>query len=112
MVVRSHCDWVGCRPRWGWFQNFAATAGHLDCNFGLSFCAFYPRPKRGFLQSDVGAVLPTSVVGLASTVFHVELVGRRLFVVAVVLVMLVPLVRNMQCTAEVVVHIQAALVPL
>ena len=103
---------VGCRPRWVWLQNFSTTVGHLDCNFGLSFYAFYPRSKRGFLHSDVGNVVSTAVVGLASTVFPVEMVGRRLFVVVVALGMLVPPVRNMQCAAEVVSRIQAALVPL
>ena len=112
VVVLSHRDCVGCRPRWGWIQNFAATAGHLDCNFGLSFYAFYPCSKRGFLYSDVGAVVPTAVVGLASTVFHVEVVGRRLFVVVVALGLLVPPVQNMQCTAEFVARIQAALVTM
>ena len=96
---------VGCRPRWGWLRNFAATAGHLDCNFGLSFYAFYPRLKRGFLHFDVGNVVPTAVVGLAYTVFPVEVVGRRLFVVVVELGMLVVPVQNMQCVAEVVARI-------
>ena len=60
----------------------------------------------------MGAVVTTTVVGLASIVFPVELSGRRLFVVVIVLGMLVPPVQNMQCVAEVVVRIQAALVPL
>ena len=91
---------------------YAATVGRSDCNSGLSFSFFYLRSKRGFLHSDVGAVVPTAVVGLASTVFPVEVVGRRFFVVVVALGMLVPPVQNMQCAAEVVVRIQAALVPL
>ena len=103
---------VGCRPRWVWLQNFSTTVGHLDCNFGLSFYTFYLCPKRGFLHSDVGAVVPTDVVGMASTVFYLEVFGRLLFVVIVALGMLVPPVRNMQCAAEVVSRIQAALVPL
>ena len=110
--MRSHRDCVGCTPRWGWLQNFASTAGHLDCNFGLSFYAFNPRSKRGFLHSDMVAVVPTAVVGLASTVLHVEVVGRQLFVVVVALEMLVPPVQNMQCAVEVPARILAALVPL
>ena len=75
-VVRGHLDGVVCRPCWGWLRNFAATVGHSDCNSGLSFFFFYLCLKRGFLHSDVGAVVPTAVVGLASTVFHVEVAGR------------------------------------
>ena len=76
------------------------------------FFFFYLRLKRGFLHSDVGAVVPTAVVGMASTVFPVEVDGTRLFVAVAVFGTLVPLVRNMQCMAEVVVRIQSALVPL
>ena len=112
MVVYGHLDGVDCRPRWGWLRNFAATVGHSDCNSGLYFFVFYLRSKRGFLHSDVGDVVHTAVVGLASTVFPVEVGGKRLFVAVAVFGTLVPLVRNMQCAAEVVVHIQAALVPL
>ena len=112
VVVRSHLDGVVFRPRWGWLQNVAATAGHSDCNSGLSFFAFYLRSKRGFFHSDVGAVVPTVVLGMASTVFPVEVAGKRLFVVVVALGMLVPPVKNMQCVAEVVVRIQAAFVTL
>ena len=112
VVVRSHLDGVVCRPRWGWLQNFAATVGHSDFNSGLSFFAFYLHSKRGFLHYDLGAVVPTAVVGLASTVFTEEVDGTRLCVVVFALGMLVPPVRNMQCAAEVVVHIHAALVPL
>ena len=61
--------------------------------------------KRGFLHFDVGNVVPTAVVGLAYTVFPVEVVGRRLFVVVVELGMLVVPVQNMQCVAEVVARI-------
>ena len=96
VAVRGHLDGVVCRPSWGCLQNFAATVGHSDCNSGLSFFAFYLRLKRGFLHSAVGAVLPTAVVGLASTVFPVEVAGRRLFVAAVALGMLMRPVRNMQ----------------
>ena len=60
----------------------------------------------------MGAVVPTAVVGLASTVFPVEVDGTRLFVAVAVFGTLVPLVQNMQCAAEVVVRNQAALVPL
>ena len=60
----------------------------------------------------MGAVVPTAVVGMSSTVFPMDVAGRRLFVVVIVLGMLVPPVQNMQCVAEVVVRIQAALVPL
>ena len=60
----------------------------------------------------MGAVVPTVVVGLSSTVFPEEVAGMLFFVVVVVIVMLVPPVINMQCAAEVVVRIQAALVPL
>ena len=112
VVVCSHLGGVVCRPRWGSLRNVFATAGHLDCNSGLSFFSFYLRSKRGFLHSDVGAVVPTDVVGMASTVFIVGVAGRRLFVAVVALGTLVPPVRNMQCAAEVVVRIQAALVPL
>ena len=101
-----------CRPRWGWLRKNSATAGHLDCNSDLSFYAFYPRSKRGFLHSDVGTVVPTAVVGLECTMFPVEVAGRRLFVVVAALGTLVPPVRNMQCAAEVAARIQAALVPL
>ena len=90
----------------------AATVGRSDCNSGLSFSFFYMRSKRGFLHSDVDAVVPTAVVGLASTVFPVDVDGTLLFVAVAVFGMSVPLVQNMQCAAEVVVHIQAALVPL
>ena len=76
VVVCGYLDGVVCRPCWGWLRNVSATAGHSDCNYGLSFSAFYLRPKRGFLHSDVGAMVPTAVVGLASTVFHVEVAGR------------------------------------
>ena len=89
-----------------------ATVGRSDCNYGLYFSFFYLRLKLGFLHSDVGAVLPTSVFGLASTVFPVEVAGTRLFMAVAVFGTLVPLVQNMQCLAEVVVRIQAALVPL
>ena len=112
MFVRGHLDGVVCRPRWGWLRNFSATVGHSDCNSGLSFFISYLRLKRGFLHSDVGAVVPTAVIGMASTVFSVAVAGKRLFVAVVVFVTLVPPVQNMQCAAEVVVHIQAALVPL
>ena len=60
----------------------------------------------------MGAVVTTAVVGLSSTVFPVEVAGTRLFVVVAVCGRSVPLVQNMQCVAEVVVRIQAALVPL
>ena len=110
--MRIHLGGVVCRPHWGWLQNFAATAGHSDCNSGLSFSAVYLRSKRGFLHSDVGVVVPTAVVGLECTMFPVEVAGRRLFVVVAALGTLVPLVQNMQCAAEVVVRIQAAFVPL
>ena len=112
MVVLSHLDCDDLRPRCDWLQNFAATTGHLDCNFGLYFYAFYPRSKRGFLHSDFGAMVPTAVFGLASTVFPVEVVGRRLFMVVVALGMLVLPVRNMQCAAGVAVRIQTAPVSL
>ena len=112
VVVRGHLYGVICRPRWGWLRNYAATVGHSDCNSGISFFVFYLRSKRGFLHSDVGAVVPNAVVGLASTVFPVEVAEKRLFVAVVVLGTLVPSVRNMQYAAEVVVCIQAALVPL
>ena len=51
---------------------------------------FYPRSKRGFVNFDFGTVIPTAVVRLAFTVFHVEVVGRQLFLVVVALGMLVP----------------------
>ena len=111
VVVRGHLDGVVCRPLQGWLRNFAATAGHSDCNSGLSFFAFYLCSKRGFLHSDVGVVVPTDIVGLASTVFPMDVAGRRLFVAVVALGTLVPPMRNMLCVAEVVVRIQAALVP-
>ena len=60
----------------------------------------------------MGAVIPTAVVGLVSTVFNVEVAGKRLFVAVAVFGTLVPLARNMQYVVEVVVHIQAALVLL
>ena len=44
--------------------------------------------------------------------FPVEVAGKRLFVAVAVFGTLVPPVQNMQCAAEVVVRIQAALVPL
>ena len=110
VAVRGHLDAVVCRPRWGWLRKFSATVGRSNCNSGLSFFFLYLRSKRGFLHSDVGAVLPTAVVGLEYTVFPVELAGTQLFVAVAVFGTLVPLVRNMQYTAEVVVHIQAALV--
>ena len=84
----------------------------MDFNFGLSFYAFYPRLKHGFLHSYVGAVVPTAVAGLAYTVFHMEVVGRRLFVAVFALGILVPLVQNILCAAEVAARIQAALMPL
>ena len=98
VAVRGHID--------------AATVGRSDCSSGLSFSFFYLRSKRGFLHSDVGNVVPTAVVELASTVFPVEVAGKRLFVVISVFRMLVSPVQNMQCAAEVVVRIQAAIVPL
>ena len=110
VVVRSHFDGVVCCPRWGRLRNFAV--GHLDCNSGFSFFDFYLGPKCGFLHSDVGTVVPTAIVGLAFTVFPVELAGTRFFVAVAVFGTLVPLVQNMQCATEVVVCIQAALVPL
>ena len=73
---------------------------------------FYMLSKRGFLHSDMGAVVPTAVFGLASTVFPVEVAGTRFFVAVAVFGTLVPLVQNMQCAVEVMVCIQAALVPL
>ena len=79
-VVRGHLDGVVCRPCWGWLRNFAATVGHSDCNSGLSFFVFYLRPKRGFLHSDVDTVVPTAVVGLAPTMFLVEVAGKQEFV--------------------------------
>ena len=112
VAVRGHLDAVVCRPCRGWLRNFAATVGRSDCNSGLSFFFFYLPPKRGFIHYDVRSVVPTAVVGLVSTLFPVEVAGRRFFVVVVVLVMLVLSVRNMQCAVEVAVHIQAALVPL
>ena len=90
----------------------AATVGRSDCNSGLSFYFFYLRPKRGFLHSDMDAVVPNAVVGLTSTVFPVEVAGTRLFEAVTVFETLVLLVRNIQCATEVVVCIQAALVPL
>ena len=90
----------------------ASTVGRSDCNSGLSFSFFYLCSKRGFLHSDVDDVVPTAVVGLASTVFPVEVAGTQLFVAVAVFGMLVPLEQNMQCAVEVVVRIQAALVPL
>ena len=98
VAVRGHID--------------AATVGRSDCNSGLSFSFFYLRSKRGFLHSDVVAVVPTAVAGMASTVFPVGVAGTRLFVAVAVCRTSVPLVRNMQCASEVVVRIQAALVPL
>ena len=112
VVVLGHLYGVVCRPRWGCLQNFAATVGHSDCNSALYFFVFYLRPKRGFLHSGVGAVVPTAGVGLASTVFPVEVAGKRLFVAVAVFGTLVLPVRNMQCETEVVVRIQAALVPM
>ena len=75
VAVLGHLDDVFCRPRWGWLQNFTATVGRSYFNSGLSFFFFYLRLKRGFLHSDVGAVVTTAVVGLASTVFPVEVAG-------------------------------------
>ena len=112
VAVRGHLDDVVCRPRWVWLRNVSATVGRSDCNSGLYFFFFYLRSKRGFLHSDLGAVVPTAVVGMASTVFPVDVYGTRLFVVVAMFGTLVPLVRNMQCAAEFMVHIQAALVPL
>ena len=112
VVVRIHLDGFFCRPRWGWLRNFAATAGHSDCNSGLSFFAFYLHSKRGFLHSGVGVVVPTAVVVMASTVFPVEVAGRRLFLAVVAIGTLVPPVRNMHFAAEVVVRIQAVPVPI
>ena len=76
VVVLGHLDGVVCRPRWGWIQIFSATVIHSDCNYSLSFFVFYLRSKRGFLHSDVGAVVPTAVVGLESTMFPVEVAGK------------------------------------
>ena len=90
----------------------AATVSCSDCNYGLYFYFFYLRSKRGFLHSDVCDVIPTDVVGLASTVFSVEVAGTRLFEAVTVFETLVLLVQNIQCATEVVVCIQAALVPL
>ena len=73
---------------------------------------FYMLSKRGFLHSDVGAVVPTAVFGLASTVFPVEVAGTRFFVAVAVFGTLVPLVQNMQCAVEVVVRIQAVPMPM
>ena len=112
VAVHVHLDGLVCRPRWGWLRNFVAIVGHSDCNFDLSFFFFYLHLKRGFLHYDVGTVVPTGVVGMSSTVFPLEVAGRRLFVAVAVFGTLVPLVRNMHCAAEFVVHIQAALVPL
>ena len=50
----------------------AATVGRSDFNSGISFSFFYLCLKRGFLHSKVGAVVPTDVFGLASTVLLVE----------------------------------------
>ena len=75
VAVCVHLDGVVCRPRWGWLRNFAVTVGHSDFNSALSFFFFYLRSKRGYLHSDVGAVVPTAVVGLASNVFPVEVDG-------------------------------------
>ena len=112
VVVCGHIDGVVCRPRWGWLRNFAATVGQSDFNYGLYFFVFYLRSKRVFLHSGVGSVVTTAGVGLASTVFPVEVAVKQLFVAVSVFGTLVPPVQNMQCAAEVVVHIQAALVPL
>ena len=112
VVVPIHLDGVVCWPRWGWLRHFAATSGHLDCNSGLYFFVFYLRLTRGFLHSDVGAVVPSAVVGMASTMFPVAVTVKRFFVAVIVLGTLFPPVRNMQCVAEFVVRIQAALVPL
>ena len=90
----------------------AATVGRLDCNPGLSFSFFYLRSRRGFLQSDLGAVVPTFVVWLASTVLPVKVAGTLLFVAVAVCGTSVTLVQNVQCAAEVLMRIQAALVPL
>ena len=76
------------------------------------FSLFYLRSKRVFLHSNVGAVVPTAVVGLSSTVFPVEMAGTRLFVAVVVFGTLVLMMQNMQCAAEVVVRIQAVRVSL
>ena len=76
VVVRSHLDGVVCRPHWGWLRNFSAPVGRSDYNSGLSFFFCYLRPNRGFLHSDVGAVVPTAVVGLESTMFPVEVAGK------------------------------------
>ena len=53
----------------------AATVGRLDFNSGLSFFVVYLRSKRGFLYSDVDAVVPTAVDGMTSTVFPGEVDG-------------------------------------
>ena len=50
--------------------------------------------------------------GLSLFFFPVEVAGTQFFVAVTVCGTLVPLVRNMHCAEEVVVHIQAALVPL
>ena len=89
-----------------------ATVSCSDCNSGIYFYFFYLRSKRGFLHSDVCTVVPTDVVGLASTVFSVEVARTRLFVAVVMCGTSVELVQNMQCTAEDVVRIQAAFVPM
>ena len=79
-------------------------------NFLFPF--FYLRSKCVFLHSGVGDVVHTADVGLTLTVFPVELAGTQLFVAVSVFGTSVPLLKNMQCVAEVVVRIQAALVPL
>ena len=90
--MRGQLDGVVCRPHWGWLSNFAPTVGRSDCNSGLSFLFFYLHSKCGFLHPDVGAMVPTTVVGMASTVFHVEVAGTRLFLAVAVFGTLVPLV--------------------
>ena len=112
VAVCGHLDGVVYSLHWGWFRNFSATVGRSDCNYGLYFSFFYLRLKLGFLHSDVGAELPTAIFGLESTVFPMYLDGRQLFLVLVALVMLVFPVQNMQCTAEFVARIQAALVTM
>ena len=112
VAVCGHLDGVVCSLHWGWFRNFSATVGRSDCNYGLYFSFFYLPLKRGLIHSDVGAMVPTAVVGMASTVFTVEVAGTQLFVAVAVFGTLMLLVRIIKCAAEVVVHIQAALVPL
>ena len=97
VVVCGHLDGVVCRPGWGCPRKFSATVGHSDCSSGLSFFVFYLCSKRGFLHSDVVDVVPTAVVGMASTVFPVEVAVKRFFVAVAVFGTLVPPVQNMQC---------------